>query len=376
MPDQSEFITHFEVSNFKKFDHLVVNDIGQFNLITGDNNVGKTSLLEALSLNLKSNNDLVFKFHSLLCDQHIHHHAENKYSKNPIIPKFNYFNLLKNKEELPLTLFFNSQKVILTDIDYFRLKEEDKDLFVSTPYFMDGIEYKYWIRIDKSNVKPEIQFMYEDDYYREDRKFESKLYKPIVKFRNFYERDLNKFIKELSQIELLNLTAFDYEEIVSIIKIVIIPDIIAINIQKINNDSDEMIFIATKSSKGLFVNVTRFGDGVQKIIRYLIEVYYAKKNGFNYFLIDEIDTGIHFSRLKIFWKEFLMLATKLNIQIFATTHSQECIEAYAQALEELGMEEKGRLIEMEEHNGKVYASTLSYENIKAGLISNTNLRGA
>ena len=71
-----------------------------------------------------------------------------------------------------------------------------------------------------------------------------------------------------------------------------------------------------------------------------------------------------------------MLATKLNIQIFATTHSQECIEAYAQALEELGMEEKGRLIEMEEHNGKVYASTLSYENIKAGLISNTNLRGA
>ena len=380
MTETNNFITHFEVSNFKKFDHLVVEDIGQFNLITGDNNVGKTSLLDALSLNLSNNEELIFKFHNLLCDQYIHHHAKNLYSKKPIIPKFNYFNLLKKQEERPLTLLFNNQKITLTDIDYFKLSEEDKKLFKNTPYyFIDEVEYKYWIRIDKTNMKPEIQFMYEDDYYREDSRFESKLYKPIVKFHNFYERDLNKFIKELSQIELLNLTAFDYEHIVSIIKIVIIPDIIAINIQKINNDSDEMIFIATNSTKGVFVNVTRFGDGVQKVIRYLIEAYYSVKMGYNFFLIDEIDTGIHFSRLKIFWKEFLSLCKELKIQLFATTHSQECIEAYAQALEELGMEEKGRLIKLDEYTDKLgenknVATTYNFEEIKFRLHTHTEMR--
>ena len=41
-------LTYFKVENFKKFESLEVNDIGQFNLIVGDNNVGKTCLLEAL----------------------------------------------------------------------------------------------------------------------------------------------------------------------------------------------------------------------------------------------------------------------------------------------------------------------------------------
>ena len=36
------------IENFKCFEHLELSDLGQFNLITGKNNVGKSSLLEAL----------------------------------------------------------------------------------------------------------------------------------------------------------------------------------------------------------------------------------------------------------------------------------------------------------------------------------------
>ena len=43
-----EHLTYFKVENFKRFDSLELTDIGQFNLVVGDNNVGKTSLLEAL----------------------------------------------------------------------------------------------------------------------------------------------------------------------------------------------------------------------------------------------------------------------------------------------------------------------------------------
>jgi len=41
-------IVSFNVKNFKRFKFFEVKDIGQFNLIVGDNNVGKTSFLEAL----------------------------------------------------------------------------------------------------------------------------------------------------------------------------------------------------------------------------------------------------------------------------------------------------------------------------------------
>jgi len=41
-------IKYFKVENFKRFKSFEMHDMGQFNLIVGDNNVGKTSVLEAL----------------------------------------------------------------------------------------------------------------------------------------------------------------------------------------------------------------------------------------------------------------------------------------------------------------------------------------
>ena len=59
---ENQHLTYFKVENFKKFDSLEVKDIGQFNLIVGDNNVGKTCLLEALSLyDEKENNSISLK---------------------------------------------------------------------------------------------------------------------------------------------------------------------------------------------------------------------------------------------------------------------------------------------------------------------------
>lgn len=51
---KNQHLTYFKVENFKKFDSLEVKDIGQFNLIVGDNNVGKTCFLEALLIDSDS----------------------------------------------------------------------------------------------------------------------------------------------------------------------------------------------------------------------------------------------------------------------------------------------------------------------------------
>jgi predicted ATP-dependent endonuclease of OLD family len=47
-PDKSRFIQDITIRNFKCFEELKIEGCGQLNLILGDNNVGKTSVLEAL----------------------------------------------------------------------------------------------------------------------------------------------------------------------------------------------------------------------------------------------------------------------------------------------------------------------------------------
>ena len=52
------------------------------------------------------------------------------------------------------------------------------------------------------------------------------------------------------------------------------------------------------------------------------------KNGI--LLVDEIDTGLHHSVMGSLWRAILETALKLNVQVFATTHSWDCVAALAQ----------------------------------------------
>lgn len=46
-------------------------------------------------------------------------------------------------------------------------------------------------------------------------------------------------------------------------------------------------------------------------------------------MIDEIDTGIHYSVMPKMWEMVIQTAERLNVQVFATTHSQDCVEGFA-----------------------------------------------
>ncbi|MBK8425753.1 MAG: ATP-binding protein [Lewinellaceae bacterium] len=53
-------------------------------------------------------------------------------------------------------------------------------------------------------------------------------------------------------------------------------------------------------------------------------------------MIDEIDTGIHYSRMKNFLKT-VFRSQKNDVQLFMTTHSLECQQAFAEVFEESDM---------------------------------------
>ena len=56
-------------------------------------------------------------------------------------------------------------------------------------------------------------------------------------------------------------------------------------------------------------------------------------------LIDEIEKGLHHSVLVDVWKSLDWLSRKFNVQVFATTHSYECIVAANNAFTELESDE-------------------------------------
>lgn len=76
------------------------------------------------------------------------------------------------------------------------------------------------------------------------------------------------------------------------------------------------------------VPLNSLGDGMLRVLQLVLKVFPAK-DGF--LLIDEFENGLHFSVQEKVWALLFELAQKLNIQIFATTHSWDCIESFAKA---------------------------------------------
>ncbi len=78
------------------------------------------------------------------------------------------------------------------------------------------------------------------------------------------------------------------------------------------------------------VPVGSFGDGVRRLLGLALAMLGAE-NGV--FLVDEIDTGLHYSVMPDMWKMIAGTAKALNFQVFATTHSKDCIEGLANHLQ-------------------------------------------
>lgn len=72
------------------------------------------------------------------------------------------------------------------------------------------------------------------------------------------------------------------------------------------------------------VPVARAGQGVYRLVTIFGEIISQPPE---VLLVDEIESGLHHTVLEKIWAGIGELATTLGIQVFATTHSRECIEA-------------------------------------------------
>jgi predicted ATPase len=68
------------------------------------------------------------------------------------------------------------------------------------------------------------------------------------------------------------------------------------------------------------------GDGLGHLLALVLNLFSAR-GGF--LLVDEIDTGLHYSVMVDMWRLVIETAKRLNVQVFATTHSLDCVRALA-----------------------------------------------
>jgi|GEM_PF-1454160 len=73
------------------------------------------------------------------------------------------------------------------------------------------------------------------------------------------------------------------------------------------------------------VYLTQFGDGMQRIF-YLALQFASAENGV--LLIDELENAIHYELLRSFSEFISLLSRQFNTQVFITSHSKECIDAF------------------------------------------------
>lgn len=116
--------------------------------------------------------------------------------------------------------------------------------------------------------------------------------------------------------------------------------------------------------------VSQVGQGIYRLIAIFSELIGEKPD---VCIIDEIENGIHHSMLEQVWTGIAAAAENLDVQVFATTHSQECIEAAHAAFSKRKQYDLG-IVQLFRVEGAVQGRVLDQKLIEAALAGNIDLR--
>lgn len=111
--------------------------------------------------------------------------------------------------------------------------------------------------------------------------------------------------------------------------------------------------------EGRPVPLKSLGDGAVRLFCVALALANCR-DGF--LLIDEVENGIHYSVQSDFWKMVLQSAQENNVQVLATTHSWDCVAGFAKAAAE-NEEVDGVHVRLEKYGERMRAVEYSEEDL-------------
>jgi len=119
------------------------------------------------------------------------------------------------------------------------------------------------------------------------------------------------------------------------------------------------------------IPVTLMGGGIGKLLSVALAMLDAQ-NGF--VLIDEVENGLGYASQQRLWDTIFSWAEKLNVQVFASTHSRECIRAFSDCAERELFGAEAKLFRIERKNEDFRAVEYTRELLAESLQSEWEVR--
>ena len=323
----------FKIENFRLFDQLLVSPLARINLVAGRNNVGKTALLEALWLHAGQNNpELVQRLNlwrglpgsdpgELFADL-----FQGYQTNSPI--KLSAF---ENGEKKPRTLTITHQPrtEIVSQIDVARLHGGRSP---SESIFENELVFEY---VDERGNQFPSKAWIETTQLPLDLTLPSGIQVEgnIAALRaqrgpTSADRSSSVFLQSVARIAPQELAARfgraevkrylgDVEETLKLVE----PRLQRLVAVPLAN-GPTLLYADVGAER--ILPVALMGSGFVRLMELTLAFAEVSDGSI---LIDEIENGLHYAVLQNVWQTIDQLSQKFKVQVFATTHSYECIKA-------------------------------------------------
>ena len=336
-----------KIEGFRGFQSFEMANLGRINLLVGKNNSGKTSILEAIQFLYVQNNLDIFL-------ETISYRGEFSWSESNRTKVFEICHLFPGHEIIPSKeiIIIGSReshqesvtisvKSIPIQLSLFSDKNDD----LNNDNIFDDEEWNKLllsIRWSQSQKPIELELLANGTLARDSIRRMASL------SRISHKIGIDNKI-ELRFLTPFSLTSSDMAALFDNIVLSPLEDLIIESLKIIEPKIERIASIgsgkySTANNLGVRggflikiknhdqpIPIGSLGDGFWRMLG-LVLAMVNLENGI--LLVDEIDSGLHFTVMTDMWKVVWETAKKLNIQVFATTHSRDCWQSLAELITE------------------------------------------
>ena len=347
---------NLEIRNFRLFEHLKVEKLGRINLLAGENNSGKTSFLEALILLCGAGNPrLILAVSKLRFEElNLNKDVREIYFK-PLFHRLSFnqpIDIIGKEDSLgsmKLTITVERRNLITLPFLDKTLTEQKHPMTTSDDAWSSDLCLQYTLNQSEETQKVNYLRTESDGIRIEDSSREApSIQGTFISGKSGGPREDATNLGSLRK----------HKQGGSLVNILKMIEPRLESLEENSVAGYPMIW----GDIGLpeLVPLSIMGEGMTRIARIFLAI--PNITG-GILLVDEIENGIHYSVLEKVWSAIADAAERAQVQIFATTHSFECMEAAHKALGEKLMFHR---IE-DDREGRKRCVTLEAEGVAAAI---------
>jgi len=306
-------IGSIEIQNFRCFERLRVDGLNQVNVIVGANNAGKTVLLEAVEAVASTESPFVF-YRSSLDRGEVRRRRSRDEDGEEIDPR-HWFHGHVLDEGVRISLRATGER----ELSVSRAVERDPP-GAPSPHVPGGLS----ITLERPGGRalPLRLPLTADGFLGAGLLFESPSFglrlRPPVGFVTTDRLTPSELARLWTSVVLKPAE----ERVVEALRLVE-PGLDRIAISEGGGDVIAQVLLRGATGP---VPLGTLGEGVSRLLT--IALHLAVTQG-GFLLIDEIENGLHWSVMPKLWRFLVETARSLEVQVFATTHSKDCLEGLA-----------------------------------------------